>query len=167
MTALAASEEARSKREAQTAAAWSFCDEMVRKGYMKQHELPPKQNPLVSPGAGAGNGATPTTIADKKDGAAAGNSTAADNAEFGGWTIDNARQRLNRFCMSERISCDFENIVEGKSQQGILFFVCLLIFYKKKLVNRTRPRDENDNFQAATGGETSRASPRGGDARVQ
>ena len=42
-----ASEEARSKREAQTAAAWKFCDEMVRKGYMKAAELPPKQAPVV------------------------------------------------------------------------------------------------------------------------
>ena len=88
---------------------------MVRKGYMKQHELPPKQNPLVAPGVGAGNAATPTTIADKKENATAtGEAATQDNAEFGGWTIDNARQRLNRFCMSERISCDFENIVEGK-----------------------------------------------------
>jgi hypothetical protein len=39
--------------------------------------------------------------------------SAAEAAQFGGWTIDNSRQRLNRFCMSERISCDFENIVEG------------------------------------------------------
>ena len=31
--------------------------------------------------------------------------------EYGGWTIDNSRQRLNRFCMAERISCDFENSV--------------------------------------------------------
>ena len=37
-----ASEEARSKRDAQTNAAWNFCDEMVRTGYMKKKDLPPR-----------------------------------------------------------------------------------------------------------------------------
>ena len=39
-----ASEEARSKRDAQTNAAWNFCDEMVRTGYMKKKDLPPRLN---------------------------------------------------------------------------------------------------------------------------
>lgn len=102
-----ASEEARSKREAQTAAAWAFCDEMVRKGYMKAHELPPKQAPEDSaPKPVPAVAAQPAADDKKGDGK-------VQNPEYGGWTIDNSRQRLNRFCMSERISCDFENIVEG------------------------------------------------------
>ena len=109
-----ASEEARSKREAQTASAWSFCDEMVRKGYMKASELPPKQNPLVA-------AAAPPPLSDNGQTIHQDDTNTTDeqqeelpaNPEYGGWTIDNSRQRLNRFCMSERISCDFENIVEG------------------------------------------------------
>ena len=88
-----ASEEARSKRDAQTQAAWNFCDEMVRTGYMKKKDLPPRiqlPDDLEKSEKGEGD--------DGED-------------EFGGWTIDNSRQRLNRFCMAERISCDFENRV--------------------------------------------------------
>lgn len=106
-----ASEEARSKREAQTAAAWKFCDEMVRKGYMKAADLPPKQAPVVPAPKAQPQPTQPAQQNGAQNGAA--KETAAQNAEFGGWTIDNSRQRLNRFCMSERISCDFENIVEG------------------------------------------------------
>lgn len=36
--------------------------------------------------------------------------------ENGGWTVENARRRLNEFCMEERISCEFET-----SSQGTLY----------------------------------------------
>ena len=41
--------------------------------------------------------------------------------EYGGWTSENARQRLNRFCMAERISCDFQNYSEGPCHSKVLF----------------------------------------------
>lgn len=66
---------------------------------LNKAQQPPAQNQNV-----AQNG---------QNGAAKPAENAVAAAEFGGWTIDNSRQRLNRFCMSERISCDFENIVEG------------------------------------------------------
>ena len=33
--------------------------------------------------------------------------------ENGGWTVENARRRLNEFCMEERISCEFETSSQG------------------------------------------------------
>ena len=86
-----AAEEARSKRDAQTAAAWNFCDEMVKINLMKAKDLPPR---LQQP-----------------ENLEKATSETAEADSTGGWTIDNARQRLNRFCMAERISCDFENAV--------------------------------------------------------
>ena len=41
------------------------------------------------------------------------------NPEFGGWTAENARPRLNRFCMMERISCDFQNYSEGPCHKKV------------------------------------------------
>ena len=41
--------------------------------------------------------------------------------EYGGWTSENARQRLNRFCMAERISCDFQNYSEGPCHSKVFF----------------------------------------------
>ena len=77
-----ASEEARSKRDAQTQAAWNFCDEMVRTNLMKRKDLPPR---LTQP-----ENLEKSTENEQQD-------------NTGGWTIDNSRQRLNRFCMAERI----------------------------------------------------------------
>ena len=48
--------------------------------------------------------------------------------EYGGWTIDNSRQRLNRFCMAERISCDFENnVVQTNNGYGTHFLLILIL----------------------------------------
>ena len=95
-----ASEEARSKRDAQTAAAWNFCDEMVKNNLMKKKDLPPRlHQPENLEGKGKESDDADTT---------------------GGWTIDNARQRLNRFCMAERISCDFENAVITSQAGGVV-----------------------------------------------
>ena len=42
-----------------------------------------------------------------------------EDDDNGGWTIDNSRQRLNRFCMAERISCDFENkVIQSNNGHG-------------------------------------------------
>ena len=52
--------------------------------------------------------------------------------EYGGWTIDNSRQRLNRFCMAERISCDFENnVVQTNNGYGTHFLLILIQFFSK------------------------------------
>lgn len=87
-----AAEEARSKRDAQTAAAWNYCDEMVKANLMKRKDLPPR-------------------LQQPENLEKASSETDKEGDTTGGWTIDNARQRLNRFCMAERISCDFENAV--------------------------------------------------------
>ena len=42
--------------------------------------------------------------------------------ENGGWTVENARRRLNEFCMEERISCEFET-----SSQGLFFILILVV----------------------------------------
>ena len=48
--------------------------------------------------------------------------------EYGGWTIDNSRQRLNRFCMAERISCDFENnVVQTNNGYGTHFLLISIL----------------------------------------
>ena len=49
------------------------------------------------------------------------NEDEGDAEEYGGWTIENARQRLNRFCMTERISCDFQNHSEGPCHSKVTF----------------------------------------------
>ena len=53
--------------------------------------------------------------------------------EYGGWTIDNSRQRLNRFCMAERISCDFENNVIQTNNGYGTHFLLILILWKTQL----------------------------------
>ena len=97
-----AQQEARSKREAQTLAAWDFVDAMVAKGLIKKAELPTRNLQMESVKSNV----------EGKDAAANSEAQKEEPDVNGGWNIDNARQRLNRFCMSERISCDFENTVE-------------------------------------------------------
>ena len=42
-----------------------------------------------------------------------------NDARYGGWTTENARQRLNRFCVQQGITCNIINQVGGTPQQKI------------------------------------------------
>ena len=75
----------------------------VSMGKMARGDLPAKPECVVKT----------TELSENKIGLMKQNDDEGDGKEYGGWTIENARQRLNRFCMTERISCDFQNHSEG------------------------------------------------------
>jgi len=80
--------QAKSKKDAQTAAAWVYADFLVDNGKIARTDLPARDSQHQS-------GET-------------------DNP--GGWTVDTARQRLNRFCTHYGIACNITNEVQGTPQ---------------------------------------------------
>ena len=78
-----ATSEAKSKKDAQTASAWLYADYLVQHGKIVAADLPPR---------------------------AALTQMETDNP--GGWTVDTARQRLNRFCTHYGLACNITNEVQ-------------------------------------------------------
>jgi len=83
-----AQNQAKSKKDAQTGAAWTFSEYLVSCGKIARQDLPVRE----------------TT----------GDIPESDNP--GGWTVDTARQRLNRFCTHHGIACNITNEVQGTPQ---------------------------------------------------
>ena len=76
--------EAKSKKDAQTASAWLYSDYLVKQGKIKAADLPVKASPPQNP----------------------------ETENPGGWTVDTARQRLNRFCTHYGLPCNITNEVQ-------------------------------------------------------
>ena len=98
-------QEATSKKSAQTNVAWAYIDWLIQKGMVNPSELPPR------PDAQNQNSAYNQQVASQ--------AVAANDARYGGWTTENARQRLNRFCVQQGITCNIINQVGGTPQQKI------------------------------------------------
>ena len=98
-------QEATSKKSAQTNVAWAYIDWLIQKGMVNPSELPPR------PDAQNQNIAYNQQVASQ--------AVAANDARYGGWTTENARQRLNRFCVQQGITCNIINQVGGTPQQKI------------------------------------------------
>ena len=98
-------QEATSKKSAQTNVAWAYIDWLIQKGMVNPSELPPR------PDAQNQNTAYNQQVASQ--------AVAANDARYGGWTTENARQRLNRFCVQQGITCNIINQVGGTPQQKI------------------------------------------------
>lgn len=96
--------EAKSKKDAQTLAAWDFSETLVSMGKIGRGDLPHKPECVVKTTESANTQESKIGLLKPED---------ENKPEYGGWTSENARQRLNRFCMAERISCDFQNYSEG------------------------------------------------------
>lgn len=97
-------QEARSKKDAQTLAAWEFSETLIKMGKVGRGDLPQRPECVVK---------TSESTMPKQSKIGLLKTEEDENEEYGGWTSENARQRLNRFCMAERISCDFQNYSEG------------------------------------------------------
>ncbi|CAG5084660.1 Oidioi.mRNA.OKI2018_I69.PAR.g10704.t1.cds [Oikopleura dioica] len=108
---LEAVQEAKNKKEAQTLCAWEFCEQLVEHNMVNQCALPKK----VSTEELQAN--QDTAIVSKHP----PNSSlqTIGLVENGGWSAENARRRLNEFCMEERISCEFETTSHGSQFQHI------------------------------------------------
>jgi len=79
--------EAKSKKDAQTASAWMYSDYLVKEGKINAADLPARTCP-----------------------------TQMETDNPGGWTVDTARQRLNRFCTHYGLPCNITNEVQGTPQ---------------------------------------------------
>ena len=97
-------QEASSKKAAQTQVAWAYIDLLIGKGLVNQAELPPRPtaasgqpNAMAAGGVG-GNGASGVHV---------------DLTKYGGYSTENARQRLNRFCVQHGLVCNITNEVGG------------------------------------------------------
>ena len=123
--------EAKSKKDAQTLAAWDFSETLVSMGKIGRGDLPHKPecvgmfiilkygklcyywiSILVKTTESANTQESKIGLLKPED---------ENKPEYGGWTSENARQRLNRFCMAERISCDFQNYSEGPCHSKVFF----------------------------------------------
>jgi len=98
-------QEATSKKSAQTNVAWAYIDWLIQKGMVNPSELPPRPD------------AQNQNIAYNQQQAT--QAVATNDARYGGWTTENARQRLNRFCVQQGITCNIINQVGGTPQQKI------------------------------------------------
>ena len=85
-------QEATSKKSAQTNVAWAYIDWLIQKGMVNPSELPPRPD------------AQNQNIAYNQQQAT--QAVATNDARYGGWTTENARQRLNRFCVQQGITCN-------------------------------------------------------------
>ena len=117
-----AQKEAKNKKEAQTQCAWDFCEKLVELTYIGAAELPKKPDPDAPAGS---------STASVTSGAQSASNAGAEVGleENGGWTVENARRRLNEFCMEERISCEFETSSQGHGSKFVLFSEFFEIFY--------------------------------------
>nr|XP_002131661.1 uncharacterized protein LOC100181347 isoform X1 [Ciona intestinalis] len=107
--------QAPNKKDAQGKAAWNFCENLVKTGYMKASELPPRPAQPVPKSQGVSTtpeaGSYPAEIKPEVE-------------DHGGWTLANCRQRLNQFCQREHTSPDFKHETHGPEHARI--FVCEL-----------------------------------------
>ena len=95
---------AKSKKQAQTIAAWDMSEKLAAKGVLNLSEVPPIPENLL--------GAHATKTANRVEGNNE-NVYVEYGEEYGGWTTETARQRLNRFCMQLGIGCNIINHVTG------------------------------------------------------
>lgn len=94
---------AKSKKEAQTMAAWDMARKLAGQGFLDPTELPQK---------------TETMEVAKQD------------AGYGGWTPETARQRLNRFCVQSGIDCNIINHVQGPAHNRMTTATLSLVIEK-------------------------------------
>lgn len=106
-----AQKEAKNKKEAQTQCAWDFCEKLVELTYIGVAELPKKPDP------DAPTGSSTASVTSGAPNASANSGAEVGLEENGGWTVENARRRLNEFCMEERISCEFETSSQGQGSK--------------------------------------------------
>jgi len=98
-------QEASSKKAAQTQVAWAYIDLLIGKGLVNQQELPPRP---------AATNGQPNALASGVGGVGGGISCAhVDLTKYGGYSTENARQRLNRFCVQHGLVCNITNEVGG------------------------------------------------------
>lgn len=131
--------EASNKKDSQSKAAWDFCDNLVKMGYMKTTELPPKPS---APTPKSGNANTSEAI---------GSLPAESNEEVekhGGWTLSNSRQRLNQFCQREHLSPDFKHQTLGPEHARV--FICDLTISVKSLKREFIASERGSNKKQAT-----------------
>lgn len=131
--------EASNKKDAQSKAAWDFCDNLVKMGYMKTTELPPKP---TAPTPKSGNANTSEAV---------GSLPAESNEEVekhGGWTLSNSRQRLNQFCQREHLSPDFKHQTLGPEHARV--FICDLKISVKSLKREFIASERGSNKKQAT-----------------
>jgi len=100
--------EARNKKDAQTLCAWDFCNQMVVAKKIDGSNLPKREAEVEKTSI-----LPPTPPIQNKEAAKIKTPEAIGLEENGGWSVENARRRLNNFCMEERISCDFETSTQG------------------------------------------------------
>lgn len=126
---LEAIQEAKNKKEAQTLCAWDFCEQLVENNMINQSSLPKK---ISSEDAQANQ---ETAIVSKHP----HNSSlmTIGLVENGGWSAENARRRLNEFCMEERISCEFETTSHGSQFQHIAISKLTLTIRKIGQITQT------------------------------
>lgn len=126
---LEAIQEAKNKKEAQTLCAWNFCEQLVEHNMITQSSLPKK---ISSEEVQA---TQETAIVSKHP----HNSSlmTIGLVENGGWSAENARRRLNEFCMEERISCEFETTSHGSQFQHIAISKLTLTIKKVGQITQT------------------------------
>lgn len=104
--------EARNKKDAQTLCAWDFCNQMVILKKIDANNLP-KREPEIEKSTSNILPPTKTPPIQNKETGKIKSPEVIGLEENGGWSLENARRRLNNFCMEERISCDFETSTQG------------------------------------------------------
>jgi len=103
---------AHNKKDAQSRACWDFCDYLVKMGKINENELPPRP---IAPALGEQPVQGNTIIKNTKE----------SNLEIhaqGGWTLQNARVRLNQFLQREHTDLQTEYHESGSDHARI--FTC-------------------------------------------
>lgn len=114
---------AKSKKEAQTIAAWDMAEKLSSKGLLNLAKVPPIPENLLN--AHNNKCAFGTLQTETKD-----NTFVEFGDEYGGWTTETARQRLNRFTMAMGIDCNIINHVTGPPHQRVTSASLSLIIEK-------------------------------------
>ncbi|CAK8686448.1 unnamed protein product [Clavelina lepadiformis] len=131
--------EASNKKDAQSKAAWDFCENLVKTGYMKASELPPKPDeptPKTTTGETSRQvGSLPPETSETID-------------KYGGWTLTNSRQRLNQFCQREHSSPVFKHETLGPEHARI--FICDLTLNINALQKEFTASERGSNKKQAT-----------------
>lgn len=98
--------DAKSKKDAQTAATWKFCEKLADLGYMDRNDFPRKEQVATNAA-----GCIPSDWHQIL--------TAAHIDEAGGWTPDSCQKRLQTFCNTEKVSCEIINSSMGPDHAKI------------------------------------------------
>uniref|UniRef100_H2Z307 DRBM domain-containing protein n=1 Tax=Ciona savignyi TaxID=51511 RepID=H2Z307_CIOSA len=130
---------AASKKDAQSKAAWNFCEHLVKTGYMTASELPPR--PYES-GPKDSSGVSTEAIGSLPP------ETPEDVERHGGWNLANCRQRLNQFCQREHYGPDFRHEIHGPEHSRI--FVCELSLYVSAVRKEFYANERGSNKKQAT-----------------